>query len=49
MRLVESGPRTGALAVAELALYVAVTVVATLRFERALVREALALLRRGVT
>ena len=49
VRLVESGQRTAALAVAELVLYMAVTVAATVGFERALVREALGLVRRGVT
>ena len=49
LRLVESGQQTAALAAAELALYVAVTVAATVHFERALLREALGLLRRGIS
>ena len=49
VRLVESGPRTFALAAAEVVLYAAVTVAATLRFERGLVREAVGLLRRGIS
>jgi hypothetical protein len=39
-RALESGPRTEARAVGELALYVAVTIAATLAFERDLLREA---------
>jgi hypothetical protein len=47
MRLVESGDRTLALASAELVAYIAVTVAATLRFERPLIREVLEYLRRS--
>lgn len=44
-RLVESGDRTVAVALGELALYAVVTIAATLLFERALLREALGYLR----
>jgi O-antigen/teichoic acid export membrane protein len=44
IRAVESGPRTLAMALGELALYIAVTLVATWVFEGALLREAAAYL-----
>ena len=48
MRQVESGPRTAAMAIAELAVYVITTVIATWLFEGSLIREALSYLgRRG--
>lgn len=47
LRTVESGERTGLTAGGELALYLAVTVVATLAFERALLREVIGYLRGG--
>jgi PST family polysaccharide transporter len=40
VRVVESGPRTATMAVAELVLYVLVTALATWVFERSLIREA---------
>jgi O-antigen/teichoic acid export membrane protein len=46
LRTAERGPRGLGTALAELALYVAVTVVATWAFERSLLREALGYLRR---
>ena len=48
-RLAESGQRTAGEALAELAAYALVTVVATLRFEGPLVREALGYLRGGLS
>ena len=45
LRLVEPGARTGLTAIAELALYAAVTIVATLAIEGRLIREALGYLR----
>jgi O-antigen/teichoic acid export membrane protein len=46
MRVLESGPRTEAMAVAEVAVYVGTTILATLYFERVLLREVLGYLRR---
>jgi O-antigen/teichoic acid export membrane protein len=46
-RLVESGERTGAIAIAELAAYLAITVGATWALERGLLREAAGYLRGG--
>lgn len=49
MRQVESGPRTAGMAVADLSVYLVVTVLATWLFEGSLIREALSyVLRRGV-
>jgi O-antigen/teichoic acid export membrane protein len=47
LRALEDGGRSGGLIAGELALYVGVTAVATLAFERPLVREILAYLRPG--
>jgi O-antigen/teichoic acid export membrane protein len=48
MRQLEHGARSGAMAIAELAVYVLVTVLATWLFEGSLIREAVSyLLRRG--
>jgi O-antigen/teichoic acid export membrane protein len=47
LRLVEPGARTLGIALAELAVYIAVTVAATLIFERALIREIVGYLRRS--
>ena len=50
MRLLESGARGGAMAIAELIVYVLVTVLATWLFEGSLIREALSyLMRRGAS
>lgn len=46
VRLVESGPRTFAMAVGELSLYIAITIVFTWWSERQLLREALAYVHR---
>ena len=48
VRAVEGGTRTGTDAIVELAVYVSVTVAATLVFERALIREVLSYLGRRV-
>jgi len=45
LRLVESGQRSGGTAVAELVIYIAVTIAATIFFERALLREIVSYLR----
>jgi O-antigen/teichoic acid export membrane protein len=45
MRLLESGSRSRGIALAELAVYVIVTVLATIRFERSLLREVAAYVR----
>jgi hypothetical protein len=45
MRLLEPGVRTRQLAVAELAVYVSVTLLATYAFERPLLREVVGYLR----
>jgi len=47
LRLLEPGDRTLGIAVAELVVYVAATIAATLIFERALVREIIGYLRRS--
>lgn len=47
MRLLESGERGAAVATGELLLYITVTAVATLLFERTLIREIVGYLRRG--
>jgi O-antigen/teichoic acid export membrane protein len=46
IRLVETGDRTLGLALGELAIYLAVNAIATLAFERKLIREAISYLRR---
>jgi hypothetical protein len=45
MRLVETGARGRGVAFAELGVYVVVTVLATMRFERSLLREVVAYVR----
>jgi PST family polysaccharide transporter len=48
MRQLESGPRTAAMAIADLSVYLVVTVLATWLFEGSLIREAVSyLVRRG--
>jgi hypothetical protein len=48
MRQLETGTRTAAMAISELAVYLAVTVLATWLFEGSLIREAMSYLsRRG--
>ena len=49
LRLLVDGDRTLALALGELALYALVTIVATVYFERALVKEMTAYLRGSVS
>jgi PST family polysaccharide transporter len=48
MRTIETGPRTAAMAVAEIAVYLGVTAAATWALESRLLREALGYLRAGV-
>jgi hypothetical protein len=48
VRTLESGPRTGGDAAVELAVYLVVTIAATLVFERALIREVLGYVGRRV-